>query len=157
MALIENNQEFKKPTKAEVMRKRAAEQERDYELVTGIFRYLEHPGGTLRFRYHKYPQDNNKMWELTDGQRYKLPRMIVRHLNNGVYYLSYKHLDNKLGEAGVHNAMIREKSRFDDGSGAQNNMTITSKVHRCEFRSLDFMDEDDLSLQPSKLVTITAT
>lgn len=157
MALIDNNQEIKKPSKAEVMRKRAAEQERDYELVSGIFRYLEHPGGTLRFRYHKYPQDNNKQWELTDGCRYKLPRMIVRHINNGVHYLAYKHLDNKLGEAGVHTAINKEKSRFDDGSGAQQSMTMVSKVPRCEFRSLDFMDEDDLSLTPSNLVTVTTT
>lgn len=145
VALTERKDE-KKLTKLDVAKKLEASRERDNELVTGIFRYIEHPKGTLRFRYKKYAQDEFKAYELTDGQKYKLPRMVARHLNSNVHYIEYKRLDKNLGEMG----MI---AGINDGSlQCPERMQVTSKVPRCEFRSLEFMDDD---LAPANIVEVT--
>ena len=70
MAQLIERKEDRKITKIELGKKLEAMRERDNELVTGIFRYIEHKGGTLRFRYKKYAQDEFKAYELTDGIKY---------------------------------------------------------------------------------------
>lgn len=146
MVQLTERKDEKKLTKAEVAKKIEAARERDNELVTGIFRYIEHPKGTLRFRFKRYAQDEFKAYDLRDGEKYKLPRMVARHLNNGVHYLDYKRLDNQMGEFGIH-------AGINDGSlQCPERMQVTTKVPRCEFRSLEFMDDD---LTPSSLVEVT--
>jgi hypothetical protein len=143
--LIERKEEpGRKLTKAEGMKKLDAMKERDQQLVTGVFRYIEHKGGTLRFRFHKYPDDGYPQYELQDGQIYKLPRMVARHLNQNVHYREYKHLDKQMGELGVHAA-------YNDGrANTHERMHVVNKSPRCEFKSLEFMD-DDLELNPINL------
>lgn len=134
----------RKMTKAEAAKKLDTQRERDQELITGVFRYIEHPGGTLRFRYHKYQEDGFPQYELQDGKIYKLPRMVARHLNQNVHYINYKHLDKQLGELAVHAA-------YNDGRvSTHERMHVVNKIARCEFKSLEFMDED-LELYPSNL------
>lgn len=140
----------KKLTKLELAKKLDALWERDNELVTGIFRYLEHPKGTLRFRYKKYARDEYREYELRDGEKYSLPRMVVRHLNNDVHYLEYKHLGSEAGRFGMRSAVN------DGGIKTTETMHAIEKTPRCEFRSLEFMD-DDLSLMPSKIVEVATT
>lgn len=136
----------KKPTKAEVAKKIEAARERDNELVTGVFRYIEHKNGTLRFRFKKYAQDDYKAYELVDGQRYRLPRMVARHLNNNVHYLEYKALNKSLGDQ-------RVNAGYNDGSiKSPENMQVAEKVRRCEFIPLEFMDDD---ISPSSLSEVT--
>lgn len=145
MSQLTERKEEKKITKLDLAKKLEAMRERDNDLVAGIFRYLEHPRGTLRFRFKKYANDEYKAYELVDGQKYNLPRMVARHLNNNVHYLEYKRLDKALGDMVVHSA-------FNDGSfQSPEKMQVADKVHRCEFRSLEFMDDD---IAPSSLVQV---
>lgn len=135
-----------KPTKAEAFKKLEAQREKDNEHVTGVFRYIEHPGGTLRFRFHKYEGDGFPQYELRDGQVYKLPRMVARHLNKEVHYKRYAHLDQNFdGRGPVQTAA--------DGRSGSSNMYAVDKVPRCEFKSLEFMDED-LELNPVRLTEV---
>jgi len=140
--LIERKEE-KKITRHDLAKKMDAMHERDNEKITGIFRYIEHPGGTLRFIYKKYQQDPLQQYELKDGERYKLPRMVVRHINNDVHYREYKKLNSQFGDQ-IHCA--------DDGqSREKSNMWVQNKRPRCEFKSLEFMDED---LEPSRIIEV---
>lgn len=137
----------RKLTRAEAQKKIDAQSERDHEMVTGVFRFLEMPGGILRFMFQKYLQDGFVKYELTDGQIYKLPRMVARHLNQNVHYRRYTHLDKKMGEMAMQQASTG-RSQLD-----QSNMYVMQTIPRCEFKSLEFMDED-LELNPVKLVEV---
>ena len=145
---VQIRKEEKKLTKGELARKLESMRERDNELVTGIFRYIEHPKGTLRFRFKKYQQDEYKAYELVDGHRYQIPRMVARHLNNNVHYIEYKRLDKFLTDdkqsvmGGINDGSLNSPER----------MQITDKVPRCEFRSLEFMDDD---IAPSNLIQVS--
>jgi len=151
MAQIIERKDEKKLNKIELAKKLEAQHDRDNELVTGIFRYIEHPKGTLRFRFKKYAQDDYKAYELTDGGKYKLPRMVARHLNNNVHYMEYKRLDQQLGDMTGHGMTVH--AAVNDGSlQSPEKMQIANKVPRCEFRSLEFMDDD---IAPSGLVEVT--
>jgi hypothetical protein len=127
----------------------AAESEKDHELMTGIFHYLEHRGGTLDFRFHKYAGDDYTHYSLTDGMRYKLPRMVIKHINTGIYYLKYKKLENEKGDFGMHAAA------HDGRIKTTAQMMQIEKDYRCSFSPLDFMNED-LDLIPSKIVQVEA-
>lgn len=149
MTQLTERKEERKMTRGELAKKLDAMHERDNEKVTGIFRYIEHQGGTLRFMFKKYPQDELKKYEFTDGERYQIPRMVARHLNQGIHYTEYKHLDNNFGEQGIRGAI-------NDGSGKlRGHMYATRKVPRCEFRSLEFMDED-LDMVPNRIIEVTS-
>lgn len=146
MVQLTERKEEKKLTKIDLAKKLEAMRERDNELVVGIFRFIEHPRGTLRFRFKKYANDEYKAYELVDGAKYSLPRMVARHLNNNVHYVEYKRLDKALGDMVVHSA-------YNDGSlQSPERMQIADKVPRCEFRSLEFMDDD---IAPSSLIQVT--
>jgi hypothetical protein len=132
----------KKLTKAELAKKIPSIKERDNELVTGIFRYIEKPRQTLRFRFHKYDDDGNKQYELEDGKRYRIPRMVARHLNNNCYYVEYKRLGGAFQKL---TADVMAAGTGNESTYAQ--MYGVDKQHRTEFRSLEFMD-DDISLKP---------
>lgn len=161
MALIERKDE-KKLTKIELQKNLEAMRERDNELVTGIFRYIEHPRSVLRFRYKKYAGDEYKAYELWDGERYRLPRMVARHLNQNVHYIDYKHMPGQQGALGIRAASTQDPrgggslrshsaGEFSDGL-MRNNIALqcVTKVPRCEFRSLEFMD-DDLDLNQANI------
>jgi hypothetical protein len=127
----------KKLSKAEAQKKVETQKERDLEMVTGIFEYKNKRGQTLKFRFGKYEEDGFKEYILTDGKRYRLPRMVVRHLNKNCFYTEYKRLD---GLKGVTDMPIQA-----DIGGTQDTyakMYAVSKDHRCEFKSLEFMDDD---------------
>ncbi len=135
-----------KPTKVEALKRLEAQREKDNEQVTGVFRYIEHPGGTLRFRFHKYEGDGFPQYELRDGQIYKIPRMVARHLNKEVHYKKYSHLDQGFDSRGPVQTAA-------DGRAGSSSMVAVDKVPRCEFKSLEFMDED-LELNPVKLTEV---
>lgn len=146
--VLQRNEEHpqRKLSKAEAQKKFETQREKDKELITGVFRYLEHPHGTLRFRYQKYMEDGFPQYELTDGTIYKLPRMVARHLNQNVYYRKYSALDTTFG-TGTSIEMA------GDGKGRTSGMHSIEKIPRCEFKSLEFMD-DDLDYNPSKVIEV---
>lgn len=131
-------QEERKMTKAELAKKIDSMKERDMELVTGIFRYIEKPRQTLKFRYKKYAGEEFVEYTFKDGERYRIPRMVARHLNQNCYYVEYKHLEGQFAKAvgGAH-AASSARSEYD-----QSKMYGITKIHRTEFRSLEFMDDD---------------
>lgn len=146
----------KKSTISDIAKSRQERRERDNELVAGIFRYIEHKGGTLNFRFKKYAGDEYKEYRLVDGERYKLPRMVARHLNKDVHYTKYKTLDKNFAD-GIQGGVSSQSSRFEDGTRKRSqHMNVEEKIHRCEFRSLEFMD-DDLDLIPASISMVTST
>lgn len=138
--LIVPKKEERKLTKIEVAKKVEAERERDTELVTGLFRYIEKPGQKLCFKYKKYAQDSNKKYELEDGKRYRIPRMVARHLNQNCFYSEYKRLGGAMANSDVMMAGTGNEDTYA-------NMYAVKKHHRTEFRSLEFMD-DDINAKP---------
>ena len=142
--MAEIKQEERKMTKVELAKKIDAMKERDQELVTGIFRYIEKPRQTLRFRFKKYPGEEFVQYEMKDGERYRIPRSVARHLNQNCYYVEYNHLDGKFANAvGQVHAASTARSENE-----QSKMYGVTKIYRTEFRSLEFMD-DDISAKPN--------
>jgi hypothetical protein len=124
---------------------------RDSELVSGIFKNLENPAsgssrGSVAFAYKLYPGDQ-EFYELTDGERYTLPRGVARHLNVNCFYREYQHLPGEFGQTGMRGAA-------PDGRLHTTNMQMSRKVHRFAFHSLEYMD-DDGDMTPTNLVEVT--
>ena len=154
MSILIERKDEKKLTKVDVAKKLESMRARDNELVSGVFRYREHAGGTLRFRFKKYARDAYRAYELKDGERYQLPRMVVRHLNQEVHYKSYQHLSSDPNVyAGMHPGFTQHSA--DGHLRSVDNMHIVGKVPRCEFISLEFMD-DDIGITPN-IVQVTRT
>lgn len=137
-------QQTKKIDKAELKKDLARRRDRDRELVVGVFKNLETPGGSVRFAYKRYADDPFDAYELYDGETYQLPRCVARHLNNNCFYMEYKHLNGQNGETGMRTA-------YNDGRLNAESMQAARKVHRFAFMSLDYM-EDDIDMLPSKAV-----
>lgn len=126
----------KKLSKAEALKKLEAQREKDLELVTGIFEYKNKRGQTLEFFFKKYDDEPYKKYVLTDGKRYRIPRMVARHLNQNCYYSEYKRLEGLRGITDVYQG---------DAGGTQDQyakMYAVNRDHRTEFKSLEFMDDD---------------
>ena len=94
--------------------------DRDHKMVRGQFTYPEVPGGTIRFSFLKYKEDEVKHYEFYDGEVKEIPLMVAEHINQK-YYPVHEHLLDENGKRSV---------------------TIGRKVYRASFRSLDFITED---------------
>lgn len=143
-----------KISKAEAAKQIAKMRERDAEMVTGIFKNLENPGvngslGSVSFGFKKYPGDDYVFYELHDGERYTIPRGVAHHLNNNCYYKEYRHLPGEDGITGVRGAQ-------GDGKLRTQHMQAARKIHRFEFRSLEFMD-DDIEMRPADIIEVTVS
>jgi hypothetical protein len=109
--------------KESLAQKLAVQREKDKEMVKGIFRFHEVPGGKMGFSYKAYKGDKVERFDLTDGQIYTLPLGVAKHLNKNVYYPIHSHA---LDENGFPTAKIGQK------------------VRRCSFQSLEFVDVDEM-------------
>lgn len=109
--------EVKKPTRLTIEMAR----KKDREMVKGKFKFYEVPGGTMSFSYKKYKEDPVENFSMVDGQIYTVPRGVAKHLNSDCWYPEYD---------------------FVKGEDVRSNYAVKSKVHRCGFQSLEFMDED---------------
>ena len=117
------------PEQVEFMR------QRDREMVRGIFRFFEVPGGNMSFSYRKYKGDQVESFSMNDGEIYTVPRGVASHLSNNCWYPESAH---KMDEFGRIVAQVNKKKR------------------RCSFEPLDFMDEASLrELSPSNIETVT--
>jgi hypothetical protein len=151
--------DVKKITREEMRKKMEEMRERDEEMVTGIFKNLENPAqnggrGVVQFGFKKYHGDYT-FYELLDGERYTLPRMVARHLNNDCYYREYQHLPGEFGEQGMRMA---NPSTGPDGSGRMlvQSKQASRKVHRYAFHSLEYMD-DDPEMYPANIIEVTVS
>jgi hypothetical protein len=139
-----------KVDRAELKKEIARMRARDAEMVVGVFKNFEAPGGSTRFGYHRYADDPFENYELRDGETYRIPRGVARHLNNNCFYWEYKHLSGEHGETGI-------RAAYNNGYfGNAENMYSQRKVHRFAFHSLDYM-EDDLDMMPGKTVFAVST
>jgi len=74
----------KKRTKEELKKaQETIEQQRDEDsqMVTGIFKNIEVPGGDLTFTYKKYKEDPYKTFYFKDGGKYTIPLGVAKHIN----------------------------------------------------------------------------
>jgi hypothetical protein len=147
MLKIEKSTDKKKMTKSELVKLIEKMRARDAEMVTGIFKNLECPNGSVSFPYCAYPDDPMEQYCLYDGERYTIPRGVARHLNNACFYKEYKHLKGEHGDTGI-------RGGLNDGRLRGETMQVAKKIHRFAFHSLEFMDED-IDMYPSNLVEVT--
>lgn len=120
-----------------------ADREKDKTPVRGIFEFHEVPGGKLEFAYKKYKGDNLMIFKTNketgedtafyDGQMYTIPLGVAKHLNKSGWYAIHSYAQDEKGH-------VSQK--------------IGQKVRRYSFRSLEFIDIDDLTPEGSKLVTV---
>lgn len=101
------------------------------EIVRGIFRFHECPGGVMSFNFKEFKEDEVETYSFEDGKVYSIPLGVAKHLNKNLWYPEYEH--------------------FKDEQ-TQNLMRISKKVRRCSFQSLEFMDTDDMT--PDSLVSV---
>lgn len=135
----------KKISKIEAAKKVEKERERDYEMVTGIFEFKEPGRSKLEFRFKKYPNDEFKLYTFISGQRYRIPRMVAKHLNS-IHYVEYKRLNLPNGmQSDLHMGGVA------DESSPESRMYMQHKIKRTEFKSLEFLDEE---INPKEIIEI---
>ena len=119
--------------KKEVVKNLIYQRDKDRELVKGIFRFHEVPGGTMSFSIKLYREDAVENYTLVDGEVHTLPLGVAKHLNKNVSYPIHGYAQDE---------------------GGKPLMKIHQKVRRCSFQSLEFMDSDDLMPAEDSLITV---
>lgn len=121
----------------------------DSEMVTGVFHNREARGQGVRFSICLYPGDEYDIYELFDGERYRIPRGVARHLNNCAYK-QYADLSTNLG-AVQGNTSVASAVPVSNGRyiGGNNMMQAVKKEHRFSFESLEFSEDTLDMFQPS--------
>jgi hypothetical protein len=107
--------------------------DRDRELVKGIFKNFEEPGGTMRFNIRLHKGDKVEKYELEDGQIYTIPLGVARHLKKNCWYPVHAQRQDSKG-------MVSQY--------------IGQKVHRCSFHILDTIDLEELSSESGHIELI---
>lgn len=103
------------------------QRKKDREMVRGIFRFHEVPGGHMEFMFKKYKKDPLEKFSMTDGEVYTVPLGVAKHLNTNCWYPSYTFKSDEAGRPTV---------------------SISEKIRRCSFQSLEFIDIDGLENNP---------
>ncbi len=106
---------------------------KDREMVKGVFKYYEVPGGVVEFCFKKYDEDPLEKFTMYDGQVYTIPLGVAKHLNNNTWY------------------PVHEYGRNEDGSPLQR---IGQKVRRMAFQSLEFMDMEGMGENINRITTV---
>jgi len=109
------------------------QRDKDREMVKGIFKFYECPGAELSFVYKAYKEDPVERFDLIDGKIYSIPLGVAKHLNKNGCYPIHQYLKDEDGKV---------------------SMKIGQKVRRFGFQSLEFVDVDELSTEPSQIVTV---
>lgn len=112
------------------------ERDKDREIVTGIAKNYECPGGLIEFIFKKYKEDGVEKYSLHDGEVCKIPLGVAKHMNKNCWY------------------PIHAQAVDDNGRPISK---IGTKVRRYGFQSLEFLDDNDLGTYGSRdtsLVTV---
>lgn len=115
--------------------------DKDREMVKGIFRFYEVPGGSMSFSFKKYKEDQVETFSFQDGEVYTIPLGVAKHLNKNCNYPVYEHIP---GEPGVLTGGYNPNSR----GGPLTGMKVGRKVQRVGFQSLEFSDIEGLEETP---------
>jgi hypothetical protein len=106
---------------------------KDKELVKGVFKFYEVPGGSMDFIYRKYKGQKPERYSMIDGKVYTIPLGVAKHLNNDCWY------------------PVHAYAMDENGSRSQK---ISQKVKRCGFQSLEFMDIEDFDRGGKQIIQI---
>ncbi len=85
------------PAKAAAHAKIEEMRRRDQEMVTGVFRFVELPGGTVDLNYRLHKGEPIKKYIFRDGEEYTIPRGLADHLNNNCGHFEASHLVDAQG------------------------------------------------------------
>ena len=123
MSFVKEVTNYGKSKRTEEEKKKASEQiekarKEDAQLVKGVFKNLECPGGDLQFAYHAYKGEPTRVYHMIDGKEYEIPLGVAKHINRQCKYKKSKYLVDKDG-----NRMIADDK----------------PVERYQFVSTDFM------------------
>lgn len=128
--------------KKELAKKLKYQRDKDRELVRGVFRYYEVPNGVLEFSYKAYREDPVETYQLYDGQVYTIPLGVARHLNKNVAYPKYEYIKGEPDVASGYNNFSNQ------------GLKIRQKEKRCSFQSLEFLDIEDLDINPKQIIEV---
>lgn len=131
--MTRGNSKLSDSTREEMAKKLKVERDKDRELVKGVFKYYEVPGGLVAFCFKKYAQDPVEKFEFRDGHVYTIPLGVAKHLNNNTWYPVHEYATDENG--------VR-------------NQRVAQKIRRMAFQSLEFMDMDDMSNNINRIVTV---
>lgn len=120
-------------TRDEMAKKLKIERDKDREMVKGVFKYYEVPGGMVGFCFKKYAEDPLEKFELYDNQVYTIPLGVAKHINGNTWY------------------PVHEYGKNEDGSALQR---VGQKIRRMAFQSLEFMDMDGMNDNINRIVTV---
>ena len=100
--LIKRHKDDGKITRANIDQRLAEQYEKDHEMIEGEFLVHETGKEAMDFRFKKWAKDDYEQYELHHRHRYILPRMLIRHINHGIFYKQYKELAG--GQSGIRGA-----------------------------------------------------
>ena len=110
------------------------QRDKDREIVKGVFKFYEVPGGKMSFVYKAHKGDQVERYDLIDGEIYSIPLGVARHLNKNGWYPVHAYA---LNDAGVASMKIGQKKR------------------RFGFQSLEFVDIEDMGdANESGIITV---
>lgn len=112
------------------------QRDKEREIVTGIAKNYECPGGVIEFVYKKYKGDQVEKYSFRDGEVCKIPLGVARHMNTDCWYP-------------IHANTMDENGKYI--------CKVGTKVRRFGFQSLEFLDDNDLNdygASSSSLVTV---
>ena len=101
--------------------------DKDREMVKGIFRFHEVPGGVMEFVFKYYKEDPVEKYTMHDGMVYTVPLGVAKHLNKNCWYPVHSHMTDENGKP---------------------SQKVQQKVRRCSFQSLEFVDVEDFGDKP---------
>lgn len=110
------------------------QRDKDREIVKGMFKFYEVPGGKMSFVYKAHKGDQVERYDLIDGQIYSIPLGVARHLNKNGWYPVHSYALDDVGKA---------------------SMRIGEKKRRFGFQSLEFVDLEDMGdANESGIITV---
>lgn len=146
-------------SKEEARKELKKRKDRDSEMVTGVFKNLENQSsaisrGALSFGFKGYPGDEFMFYEFVDGEKYRIPLGVAKHINNNCYYYEYKNANHEMEKMGIQ-AVVNPGGRMTANN--HQNYKIAKKIHRFAFYPLDFTDaEMERDLRPTNLAEVAA-
>lgn len=109
------------------------QRDKDREMVRGIFKFYEIPGGSMSFVFKAYKEDPVERYDFLDGETYRIPLGVAKHLNKNGWYPVHTHAVDETGKP---------------------LMKVGQKVRRFGFQSLEFLDIEDLTINDKQIVTV---
>lgn len=117
MSFVKEITTFGKSKRTEEEKKKALEliekaKDEDSQIVKGIFKNLECPGGDLMFAYHAYKGEPTRVYHFIDGQEYEVPKGVAKHINKQCKYKKSKYLVDKDGNKVITDDRPIERYQF---------------------------------------------